>query len=141
MADLTHVAEDTPVTVSDLQAALDGTELTGARVFLRTNWNEHYGETDYAERSPYIGADAVRWLKEQGPILVSYDYAHAKDDPAAPEQYFAIRTFTRAGIVTMGYVTRLNEIDASRPFTVAAFPLAFRGVESSPVRAVLIQEA
>jgi kynurenine formamidase len=140
MIDLTHIDEDSPITARDLSEALNGYELQSARIFLRTNWNQHYGEADYAERSPYISVEAVDWLAAHRPALVSYDYAHAKDEPGAPAPFYAVRTFVARGIVTMGYVTRLDEIDAGHPFVVSAFPLAFRGVESSPVRAVLIQD-
>lgn len=140
MADLTAVPEGAPITADDLAKAFQGTELHGARVFLRTDFNHHYGEESYDEKSPYISVGAVDWLVEQGPVLVSYDYSHGKDDPEAPSRYYAVRTFLEHGIVTMGYVRNLDKIDPGRPFRVAALPLAFKAVESSPVRAILIQD-
>ena len=140
MADLTDVALGAPITKEHLESAFEGKHVAEQRVFLRTNWNDHFGEEGYEEGSPYISTGAVDWLASQHPALVSYDYSHGKDDPEAPRRYYAVRTFLESGIVTMGYVTRLDRIDSSKPFTVSAFPLAFKGVESSPVRAVLVQE-
>lgn len=140
MADVTSVGEGNPIQAADLERAFGDRDLTGKRIFIRTNWNHHYGEPDYDERSPYIALDAIDWVVSKAPALVSYDYAHGKDDPDAPARFHPIRTFLSNGIVTMGYVRNLDQIDASRPFTVSAFPLAFVGVESSPVRAVLIQD-
>lgn len=140
MADLTSVGERNPIHASDLEAAFGGRDIHDKRVFLRTNWNHHYGEPDYEERSPYIAVDAIDWIVGNRPSLVSYDYAHGKDDPEAPTRYHAVRTFLTNGIVTMGYVRNLDQIDATRPFKLCAMPLAFVGVESSPVRAILLQD-
>lgn len=140
MADLTAVSEGCPIRAEDIERAVGGASLRGARIFLRTNWNHHYGEDGYEEKSPYISVGAVDWLCEQQPVLVSYDYSHGKDDPEAPSRYYAVRTFLEHNIATMGYVRNLDKIDASKPFTVIAVPLAFKGVESSPVRAVLMQD-
>lgn len=139
LLDLTHVSSNAPITQDDVQTSAKGRSLHGARVLLRTGWNRYYGEEGYQEGSPYISAGAVDWIVSQKPVLVGYDYMHGKPDPEAPYPSYALRTFLEAGVVTMGYLRNLDKIDADSPAQLSAFPLAFVGVESSPVRAVVIQ--
>lgn len=139
LVDLTTVAEGAPIRAEDLEGALRGRSIANTRVLLRTNFNRYYGQADYEERSPYISVEAVDWLCGQRPALVGYDYSHGKDDPAAPSRFYAVRTFLGHDIVTMGYLRNLDQIDAAKPIVLSALPLAFVGVESSPVRAVAVQ--
>jgi len=140
LVDLTSVRENEPIGPELIAKALDGREITGSRVLLRTDWNRHYGEPDYQARSPYITPSAVHWLVERRPVLVGYDYSHPKDAPDAPAPVYAVRTFLGNNIAPLGYLRNLDLIDPSRPATLSAFPLSFEGVEASPVRAVVIQE-
>lgn len=141
LLDLTRVGQNAPIRREDVETSAEGRpRIEGKRVLLRTGWNRHYGEAGYQEGSPYISAGAVDWIVSQGPVLVGYDYMHGKPDPDAPYPSYALRTFLEAGIVTMGYLRNLDLIDAAVPIELCAFPLAFVGVESSPVRAVVIQK-
>jgi kynurenine formamidase len=140
LGDLTFVGEDSPIGPAELDEAFGDRALPGSRLLLRTDWNHHYGEPDYQARSPYIGPAGLDWIVARRPRLVSYDYSHSKDAPDAPTVLHAVRTYLSAGIVTMGYVTNLDQIDPALPVTLCAFPLAFRGTESCPVRAVVVQE-
>jgi arylformamidase len=139
VVDLTSVQENSPILPKHIMAGLGDREIQGTRVLLRTDWNHHYGEPDYGERSPYISPAAVDWLVTQRPVLVGYDYAHAKDAPDTPATVYAVRTFLQNGIVPMGYTCNLDKIDLTRHAQLIAFPLAFTGVEASPVRAVVVQ--
>ena len=139
LADLSDRPRNTGIGRDHLVEALGGRPIHGIRVLLRTNWNRNYGEPGYEEGSPYITPEAVDWIVSQGPVLVGYDYAHGKDAPDSPAKFYSLRTFLGSGIVTMGYLKNLDQIDAARTFTLTCLPLAFRGVESSPVRAVAVQ--
>lgn len=140
LVDLTAVGEDEAVSASLLEKQVAGREVEGQRVLLRTDWNKHYGEPDYDKRAPYIGPDAVDWLVERKPALVGYDYAHSKDAPDSPRTVYALRGFLENDIITMGYIRNLNLIDPDKDLTLVAVPLAFEGVEASPVRAVVLEQ-
>ena len=140
LADLTSmVGENEEVRPEHIERALNGRQVAGQRLLLRTDWNAHYGEPDYDARAPYIGPDAVDWVVSQRPALVGYDYAHAKDAPNSPKAVYAVRTFLENEILTMGYIRNLDQLSADRTLTLVAAPLAFEGVEASPVRAVVIE--
>jgi arylformamidase len=138
--DLTAIGQNEPIEPAHVEAALGGRDLNGARVLLRTDWNAHYGEPGYFEASPYISPKAVDWICARKPLLVGYDYSHPKDAPDTPAPVYAVRTFLENEIVPMGYLRNLDQVDPRRPMILSAFPLAFSGVEASPVRAVLIQD-
>jgi kynurenine formamidase len=138
--DLTAIGQNEPILPDHIEAALGNRDLANARVLLRTDWNAHYGEPGYHEASPYISPAAVNWICRSKPLLVGYDYSHPKDAPGTPAPVYAVRTFLEHQIVPMGYIRNLDQVDATRPMTLSAFPLAFSGVEASPVRAVLIQD-
>jgi arylformamidase len=140
LADLTHVGEKDEIQPRDLERGFGGRDIAGKRVLLRTDWNHHYGEPDYFERSPFIGRAAVHWLVDRKPLLVGYDYAHSKNPPDCDTPVYAVRTFVGNGIVTMGYVRNLDLIDPRRPLTLVAAPLSFVGVEASPVRALVRED-
>ncbi|HET6193412.1 MAG TPA: cyclase family protein [Trebonia sp.] len=138
--DLTAIGQNEPIEPAQVEAALGGRDLNGARVLLRTDWNAHHGEPGYFEASPYISPKAVDWICARKPLLVGYDYSHPKDAPDTPAPVYAVRTFLENEIVPMGYLRNLDQVDPGRPMILSAFPLAFSGVEASPVRAVLIQD-
>lgn len=138
--DLTAIGQNQPILPAHIKAALGDRDLANARVLLRTDWNAHYGEPGYHEASPYISPAAVDWICGRKPLLVGYDYSHPKDAPDTPAPVYAVRTFLEHEIVPMGYIRNLDQVDATGPMTLSAFPLAFSGVEASPVRAVLIQD-
>ena len=116
--DLTFVGEDSPIGPAELDKAFGDRAVPGSRLLLRTDWNHHYGEPDYQARSPYIGPAGLDWIVARRPRLVSYDYSHSKDAPDAPTVLHAVRTYLSAGIVTMGYVTNLDQIDPALAVTL-----------------------
>jgi arylformamidase len=138
--DFTHIGENQPITAAEFEKAAAGREIAGKRILLRTNWNRNYGADDYKDRSPFFGKDAVPWILERKPVLVGYDFAHAKDDPDVPFEAYYLRSFLENGICTMGYLRNLDQIDQNKSVLLSALPLAFIDVESSPVRAVVLQD-
>ncbi len=140
VGDLTFVKPDSPIGPEELEQAFDSPVEPGSRLLLRTDYNRHYGEPGYERNSPYVSLAGLEWICSRRPRLVSYDYSHTKDAPEAPTILHAVRTYLEHGIVTMGYVTNLDQIDLGRSAILCALPLALQGVESSPVRAVVLQE-
>ncbi|HET6190512.1 MAG TPA: cyclase family protein [Trebonia sp.] len=139
LVDLTPIGDNEQIRPEHLEKGLAGRNIAGQRVLIRTDWNKNYGKPDYAARAPYLGPAAVDWLASRKPVLVGYDCAHSKDAPDSPAPDYAVRTFLENGIITMGYVRNLDQVDPARDLTLVALPLAFANVEASPVRAVVIQ--
>jgi kynurenine formamidase len=138
--DFTHIEENRPITAAEFEKAGGDKDINGKRILLRTNWNRNYGAEHYKERSPFFGKDAVPWIVERKPVLVGYDFAHGKDDVDVPCEGYYLRSFFENGICTMGYLRNLDKIDQSKPILLSALPLAFTDVESSPVRATVLQD-
>jgi kynurenine formamidase len=140
LVDLTGVAKNAPILPADLEAALGGSSIEGARILLRTDWNHNYGREHYEAESPYLSRAGADWLAARHPLLVSYDYSHGKGDPDNDVPFYALQAFLKNGVATMGYVRNLDKIDPAKRVLLSAFPLAFQKVEASPVRAVVIQD-
>lgn len=138
VADLSHVGPNSPITPADLERAVGRDLKRGDRLLLRTDWNRHYGDPDWRERSPYLAPEATDWCVERAPALVGMDFAHAKDAPVAPCKEYTLRAFLEHGIVLLPYLDHLDQISRAR-VTLIALPLAIVGVEASPVRAVVLE--
>ncbi len=84
--------------------------------------------TDYAAVTP----DAARWLVERGVRLVGIDYLSIApyDDPAPTH-----RILMEAGVVILEGI-RLDHVPPGK-YTLTCFPLALRGAEGAPARALL----
>jgi arylformamidase len=137
VADVRNRRRKEMIVADELAKAIAPSYQPTDRLLIRTDWNEHYGEAGYLEGSPYLTMDAIEWCVEQKFPVVGLDFAHVKDDPAAPGKFFITRRFCETGVVTMGYVTNLSAIVNPRVLLVA-LPLALAGAEASPVRAVVL---
>jgi len=137
VADVRHVGAGGAIGVDDLAHAVDGVYRRGDRLLIRTDWNDHYGEPDYVEKSPYLTVEATQWCVNMGFPLVGLDFAHTKDDPAATSRFYVTKYFCEHDVVPMGYVVNLASISKSRVMLIA-MPLAIEGAEASPVRAVVV---
>lgn len=141
VADVRSVGRDAPIEIADIERAIDGVHRPGDRLLLRTDWTQHYGEPDYVDGSPYLSVAALEWCaKTMRFPVVGMDFAHTKDPGDAPGRYYTTRYFCENDVVTMGYVYNLEAVRNRRVFLVA-LPLALRGVEASPVRAVVFDGA
>lgn len=140
VADVRGVGPDSPIEVDDIRRAVDDIRQPGDRLLLRTDWTDHYGEEDYVSGSPYLSMDAIRWCAAEGFPVVGLDFAHTKDPQDAPGRYYTTRYFCENGVVTMGYVANLKSVKNPRVLMIA-LPLAIKGAEASPVRAVVLDGA
>jgi arylformamidase len=137
IADVRNRRRPEMIEVGDLAKAIESNYQQADRLLIRTDWNDRYGQPGYLEGSPYLTLEAIEWCIEQKFPVVGLDFAHVKDDPAAPGRFFITRRFCESGVVTMGYVTNLSAIKNPRVMLVA-LPLALSGAEASPVRAVVL---
>jgi arylformamidase len=140
VANLSHLPPDSPITVREMERAVGGTLRRGDRLLIRTDWNKHYGEPGWAEGSPYLTPEATDWCVARGVVLVGMDFSHAKDAPNSPSKFYVSRTLCENGVIVMAYLKNLDQITKDR-VTLIAFPLAIIGVESTPVRAVVLEDA
>ena len=138
IADLRHAVPGKAITASDLEQAVGKVIRRGDRLLLRTDCNKNYYDPDWAERSPYLTRDAVRWCIDQGVVLVGFDFYHGNDEPQSNVVFYTSRTLGENGIVTMPYLNNLDQISRER-VTLIALPLKIIGVEASPVRAIVIE--
>ncbi len=139
VADLSGRPPDSPITARDLERAVGDTLKRGDRLLIRTDWNKHYGEPGWAEGSPYLTPDGVDWCVARGVALVGMDFSHAKDAPGSPAKFYTSKTLCENGIIVMAYLKNLDRIKRQR-VTLIALPLAIVGVESAPVRAVVLED-
>ncbi|GAA2078035.1 cyclase family protein [Microbacterium hatanonis] len=114
-------------------AALADRDVRGAAVLLHTGWDRLFGTPDYAVGSPYLTADATRWLIEQGATLVGIDALNIDDTESGGERP-AHTLLLGAGIHVVEHLTRLGDVpEQGARFTAA--PPAFEGFGTFPVRA------
>jgi arylformamidase len=139
VANLSDLAPDTAITAGHLERAVGAKLQRGDRLLIRTDWNRHYGQPGWAEGSPYLATDAVDWCVQQRVVLVGLDFSHAKESADSPSKYYASRTLCENNIVVMAYLQNLDRITKDR-VTLIALPLAIAGVESAPVRAVVLED-
>jgi arylformamidase len=68
---------------------------------------------------------------------VGFDFYHAAE-PVQDRNSCTTRKLLERGILTMPYLTNLSAISAERVMLIA-LPLRMKGVEASPVRAVVVE--
>ena len=115
-------------------------------VLVRTGRDEFYGQLDYMGRGPGVGAEATRWLFDQGVRVMGIDawgwdaplYMQAEKARESGEQ----GVFWAAHQVDLPYsqIERLCNLAALPPegFQVACFPLRIEGASAAPARVVAI---
>ncbi len=106
------------------------------RILFKTLNNKFYNSETFAENYTGIEIDAAQWLVEKKMKLVGIDYLSVES--------YLNKTFPVHKILLRNNVMILEGInlkDVKEGFyKLIALPLKIRGVEASPVRAVLISE-
>ncbi|MGR6915665.1 cyclase family protein [[Actinomadura] parvosata] len=116
--------------------AFDKQEVRGRAVLVHTGWDRHWRTEAYGGGShPFLTADAVEWLVEQGAALVGIDSVNIDDtaDPSRP----AHTKLLAAGIPVVEHLTGLERL-AGRSFAFHAAPPAVRGMGTFTVRAYAV---
>jgi kynurenine formamidase len=118
-----------------------GLELRGRAVLLDTGWSRHFGTPEYAHSAPYLSADAVTFLVDQGVALVGIDSLNIDDTEAggaaggaAGGERPAHSGLLAAGIHVVEHLTNLAAVPAHGA-TFTAAPPAVAGFGTFPVRA------
>lgn len=109
---------------------LEGLALRARRLLLRTRNSER---EEYDSRFVYLSAEAAAWLVEQGVELIGIDAMSVeRDQPEHPAHEILL-----ASNVAILEDIRLSAVPDGL-YTLLALPLALRGAEASPVRALLL---
>jgi kynurenine formamidase len=108
-------------------------DLRGSAVLLHTGWDRHFATPEYLMGSPFLEAEAVAYLVEQGVALVGIDSLNIDDTESGGERP-AHTGLLAAGIHVVEHLTRLGELPA-RGARFTAAPPAVRGFGTFPVRA------
>lgn len=104
-------------------------------VLLHTGWDRHFGTPEYGQSAPFLTAEGVDYLTEQGVILVGIDSLNIDDaSPDALGERPAHTTFLANGIHVVEHLTNLGELPASGALFTAV-PPKFEGTGTFTVRA------
>lgn len=149
--DLSHKADDDPITVADLEAALarSGATLTDRTIVLiRTGRDRLMDTKDFWKTGTGMSAAATEWLLDRGVTVMGIDQcgwdlpfraqiakARATDD--ATLFWEAHRVGQRRPYWHMEQLTNLDALP-THGFEVAVFPLKIVGASAAPARVVAI---
>ena len=113
-------------------------DVRGAAVLIHTGWDRHFATPEYLSHAPYLEADAVDYLIEQGVVLVGIDSLNIDDtEPGAQGERPAHTGLLAAGIHVVEHLANLGDVPASGARFTAA-PPAVEGFGTFPVRAYAI---
>ncbi len=149
--DLTHKADDDPITVADMVAALakTGAALTPQTIVLiRTGRDQLRGNKDYWQRGTGMTAASTNWLLDRGVTVMGIDQwgwdlpfraqiAKAKASGDSTLFWEAHRAGQRRPFWHMEQLVNLAALPATG-FEVAVFPLNIVGASAAPARVVAI---
>jgi len=110
-------------------------DVAGKAVLLHTGWDRLFGTPEYATGSPYLSAEGVAYLLEQGVTLVGIDSLNIDNtDADAAGERPAHTRFLDAGIHVVEHLTGLGELPPSGSRFTATPPLV-EDFGTFPVRA------
>lgn len=104
-------------------------------VLLHTGWDRRFGTSEYGEAAPFLSAEGVEYLAEQGALLVGIDSVNIDDMSAESEgERPAHSVFLAQGIHVVEHLTNLAELPPSGALFTAV-PPKFEGTGTFTVRA------
>lgn len=149
--DMTHKADDDPITPADMDAALDASGATlaeGTIVLIRTGRDTLLGTKAYWKRGTGMSAAATEWLLDRGVTVMGIDQwgwdlpfrAQIQKARATGDDtlfWEAHRVGQRRPYWHMEQLTNLGALPACG-FEVAVFPLKIVGASAAPARVVAL---
>lgn len=139
VANFAPAQPDQEISVSALAQKLGGK--IPARLLLRTDWSDHFGQMRYYNNYPYLAQDAARWLVDGGCRLIAMD-TPSPDNPAhsrnsgndSPNH----KVLLGAEVVLVEYLCNIRSL--SKPVVeLVVLPLKIKGADGSPSRCVAIE--
>jgi kynurenine formamidase len=113
-------------------AQLEGRDLRGKAVLIRTGWDTHWRTDQYFEGHPYLTREAAQFLVQAGAALVGIDSLNIDDtaDLARPVH----STLLAEGVPIVEHLCGLDRLPATG-FRFFAVPVKVKGMGTFPVRA------
>src|SRR5882672_11502758 len=115
--------------------ALDGIDVKGKAVLIRTGWDEHWRTDRYFEGHPFLPKGSAQILADQGAALVGIDSYNIDDTADLSRPAHSI--LLGAGIPIVEHMCKLNQLPGSG-FKFFAVPVKVKGFGTFPVRAFAI---
>lgn len=116
--------------------ALDGLELAGRAVLLRTGWSARWGTPGYGDpEHPHVTVAAAEALVAAGAAVVGIDSVNIDDTRSGERPAHTV--LLRAGIPIVEHLTALDELPREG-FAFFAVPVKVVGMGTFPVRAFAI---
>lgn len=138
VADLPGVVIDATGRAFDVRH-VDGIDVEGRAVLLRTGWDAHWGTDRYGEPDhPYLTGGAAQRLAESGAAVVGIDSVNIDDtSPASGGARPAHTVLLGHEIPVLEHLCGLDQL-GDRDFRVFAVPPMIRGLATFPVRAFAV---
>jgi kynurenine formamidase len=109
----------------------------GDRLLIRTDWSRRHGTPDYRDQLPRIDLELARWLVDRGVALLGVEPPSVADVNSPQELTAVHRVLLEAGVIIVEGLANLDQIK-SETVELIVLPLAVRGGDGAPVRAVAI---
>jgi kynurenine formamidase len=112
--------------------ALEGRDLRGKAVLVRTGWDVHWGTPAYLDGNPFLTAEAAEYLVRQGAALVGIDSLNIDDIKDLTRPVHSV--LLGAEIPIVEHLCNLGPLPESG-FRFSAVPAKVAGFGTWPVRA------
>lgn len=110
----------------------------GSRLLFRTDWHRQYGSDNYRDRLPRISNELASWLVEREVALIGVEPPSVADVNNISELTEVHQTLFRGGVTIVEGLANLDQL--TQPIVwLMALPLAIRGGDGTPVRAIAIE--
>lgn len=127
------LASKTPIT-PEMLAPHEEKFHARSRVICRTGWDQQFGSPEFFTDFPFFTVEAARWIAAQSIALLGID----TPSPGAEQWKEVHQTLLKPGVDIVILEGLVNLVSLPDQFTLAAFPLAIKGRDGSPVRAIAI---
>ncbi len=114
------------------RAALEGRELRGKAVLVRTGWDRHWRTDRYFEGHPFLTRDAAEFLVGAGAVLVGIDSLNIDDTTDLSRPVHSI--LLAADVPIVEHLCDLDRLPECG-FRFFAVPVKVKGLGTFPVRA------
>jgi kynurenine formamidase len=125
---------DGPRTGATPADVLQGREVVGRAVLVRTGWDRHFGTEAYgAIDHPFLATELADTLVELGASVVGIDSVNV--DSTTTGERPVHTTLLGAGVPIVEHLRGLDQLDPAVACTFTAVPAPVRGLGTFPVRA------
>jgi kynurenine formamidase len=124
------------VSLEDIKTAEKDTIRPGSAILISTGWGKNWFEKDYLAKSPFFKKDALDYLLDKEPVLISSDFPSWEN--TLDLEGFLPRLYN-SGVFVLVSVVNLEKIQ-SYNVKLTALPIKVIGVCMCPARAVIIEE-